>query len=527
MTPQDIEQLKEDYEREKSKINVPLEKAVKQIEIFERGIPFIKLNRPCIKNDGLINISADSYDDLISDFETALENGRLMKFVPASGAASRMFHKLQSVLVKYNDVHRDKLEEEASRGDDDCKAVLEFVDNIEKFAFYSELKGTMSDRGLDINSFLEKGYYTEILNYTLGSEGLDYINQPKGCVIFHSCQGKVRTAFEEHLEEAVNYTRQGDNPAKVHFTISPEYTDVIHTIINHAVRRYELKGIKIDVSYSYQKPSSDTIAVDHDNKPFKDSEGNLVFRPGGHGALLENLLETNGDILFIKNVDNVVPDRLRGTTYLYKRILAGHLLRIQSKIFTYLNALDAGQISLQTVNAIKAFAETDLMISFDESFNKPSLEEKLQLLKSTLNRPIRVCGMVKNEGHPGGGPFWVEGQDGTISLQIVEKTQIDINNEGQRKILESSTHFNPVDLVCGIRNYKGNLFYLPEYRDPDSGLIAIKSKDGKELKALELPGLWNGSMAKWITIFIEVPKITFTPVKEVNDLLKEEHQPEA
>ena len=525
MTPQDIEQLKDDYEKEKLKIQVPFENAVKQIEIFEKGIPFIKLNRPCVKNDGITNISTDSYDNLISEFETALEKGRLMKFVPASGAASRMFHKLQSALVKNNDVNRNMLEEGAMQGNEDCKAALEFVDNLNKFAFYPELAGTMSDKSLDINSFLEKGYYTEILNYTLGSEGLDYINQPKGCIIFHSYHGKARTAFEEHLEEAINYTKLGDNPAKVHFTISPEYTDVVNTIINRAVRRYELKGIKIEVSYSYQKPSSDTIAVDHDNKPFKDNEGNLVFRPGGHGALLENLLETNGDIVFIKNIDNVVPDRLRGTTYLYKRILAGYLLKIQSKIFTYLNAIDAGQISLPTFNAIKAFAESDLSTHFDDSFNKPTMEEKLSLLKKMLNRPIRVCGMVKNEGHPGGGPFWVEAPDGSVSLQIVEKTQIDISNEEQQKILESSTHFNPVDLVCSIRNYKGNLFYLPDYRDPDSGLITVKSKDGKELKALELPGLWNGSMANWITIFIEVPKITFAPVKEVNDLLKEEHQP--
>ena len=524
MTPQDLEQLKEDYVKD-GQINVPLEKVQEQLEIFTKGIPHIKLVRPCTKGDGITNISTEIYDDLTYEFEEALENNRLMKFVPASGAASRMFHKLQSVLAKMGDVYRDKLEEGATAGDEECKAVLEFIDNIDKFAFYPELVGIMSDKGLDINSFLDKGYYNEILNYTLNPEGLDYANQPKGCIIFHSYHGKTRTAFEEHLEEAVNYTRIGDSPAKVHFTISPEYSELINTIMRPAIKRYELRGIKIDVSYSHQKSSTDTIAVDHDNKPFKDDDGHLIFRPAGHGALIENLYEVNGDIVFIKNIDNVVPERLRGTTYLYKRILAGYLLRMQSKIFTYLRAIDAGQISLPTINSIKEFAQSELSIQFDESFEKPSLDEKLRILKEKLNRPIRVCGMVKNEGHLGGGPFWVEAQDGTVSLQIVEKTQIDVNNDEQRKILEASTHFNPVDLVCGIRNYKGNRFYLPDYRNLDSGLITIKSKDGRELKALELPGLWNGGMANWITIFIEVPKITFTPVKEINDLLKEEHQP--
>jgi len=525
MTPQDLEQFKDEYEKEKHSISVPFEKAVKQIEIFEQGIPHIKIIRPCIKEDGITIIGAGEYDSYIPEFEDAVENGRVMKFVPASGAASRMFQKLESVLVKYGDVDRNRLEEGASQGDEDSKTVLEFIDNIKKFAFYSELVGTMSDKGLDFNSFYEKGYYTEILNYTLESNGLDYLNQPKGSIKFHSYDGKARTAFEEHIEEAVEYTRKGNNPARIQFTISPEYTDLVNSIIAPAVKRYELKGIDVQVSYSFQKPSTDSIAVDHDNKPFKDNEGKLIFRPAGHGALLENLNELNGDIVFIKNVDNVVPDRLREPTYLYKKILAGYLLKIQSKIFTYLRAIDTGEISLPTINSIKKFAESDLSIQFDDLFDSPNLDEKLKLLKDRLNRPIRVCGMVKNEGEPGGGPFWVKNKDGLTTLQIVEKTQIDINDEEQRRILEASSHFNPVDLVCGVRDYQGNQFNLLEYRDPDSGLITIKFKDGKELKALELPGLWNGSMAKWITKFIEVPKTTFTPVKEVNDLLKEEHQP--
>ena len=524
MTEQNLEQLKQDYEKEIGRVSVPLEKIVKQIEVFEKGIPHVDILRPAIKDDGIRIISADKYDDLISEFEDALEAGRVMKFVPASGAASRMFHKLHSVLIKFGDVKRDKLEEEAAKGDTDSKAVIEYIDNLDKFAFYSELVGSLSDKGFNINIFLEKGYYTEILNYTL-TEGLNYSNQPKGSIKFHTYDAKPRTAFEEHIGEAVEYTRKENNPARVHFTISPEYSELVNSIVIPTVKRNELKGISVLVTYSYQKPATDTIAVDHDNKPFKDDEGRLIFRPAGHGALLENLNELHGDIIFIKNIDNVAPEQMRETTNLYKRTLAGYLLKLQNKIHTYLRAIDTGEISVSTINSIKKFAETELNIQFDDLFDSPNLDEKLKLLKDRLNRPIRICGMVKNEGEPGGGPFWVKDKDGTVSLQIVEKTQIDVNDEEQKKILEASTHFNPVDLVCGVRNYQGNQFNLLDYQDPDSGLITIKSKDGKELKALELPGLWNGSMAKWITIFIEVPKNTFTPVKEVNDLLKEEHQP--
>jgi hypothetical protein len=526
MNKYEIEQLNKDYAKGKENIKVPLQKAINQIKTFEKGIPFLKLIRPCIIGDGLHVIDEEEdYEDLISLFQEAIENEGIIKFVPASGAASRMFKKLQAVLNKFDDVKRYVLEEAVSHNDEDILGVLEFIDNIKHFAFYPELKFEMGEDGYDCESLLREGNYSEILKYTLESDGLDYVNHPKGSIKFHSYPDAARTAFEEHLIEALHYAKAEEKPAKVHFTISQEYRVLINSIVEPAIEQHKKAGNSIDVSYSFQKPSTDTIAVTIDNKPFKDAEGNLVFRPAGHGALLENLNDLKDDIILIKNIDNLVADHLKGTTYLYKKLLTGYLLRLQNKIFTYMRALESEDISLATINSIKQFAESELLIQFDGSFDNLTTDLKIKKIKEKLNRPIRVCGMVKNEGEPGGGPFWIEDEDGTVSLQIVEKTQIDLDIGEQKKILEASTHFNPVDIVCGVRDYAGTPFNLLKYTDPGTGLITIKSKDGREIKALELPGLWNGSMAKWITLFVKVPLITFNPVKEVNDLLKKEHQP--
>ena len=526
MNKDEIEQLKKDYEKGKENIEIPFEKIVNQVETFEKGIPFLKLVRPCTISEGLHVIDEEEdYEDLISTFQEAIENERIIKFVPASGAASRMFKKLQAVLKKFGDVNRFVLEEAASNKDEDSKAVLKFIDSINKFAFYSDLKFEMADDGYDFEILLKEGNYTQILKYTLDSIGLNYANQPKGSIKFHNYPDGARTSFEEHLIEALHYGKTEEKTAKVHFTISPEYRGLVNSIVKQAIEQHKKAGNNIQVSYSYQKPSTDTIAVTIDNKPFKDAEGNLVFRPAGHGALLENLNDLKGDIILIKNIDNLVTDHLKGTTYLYKKLLTGYLIRMQNKIFTYMRALESEDISLSTINSIKQFTDSELLIQFDGSFDSLDTELQIKKIKEKLNRPIRVCGMVKNEGESGGGPFWVEDEDGTVSLQIVEKAQIDLINEEQKKILEASTHFNPVDIICGVRDYKGKPFNLLEYTNPGTGLITIKSKDGREHKALELPGLWNGSMAKWITVFVKVPMITFNPVKEVNDLLKKEHQP--
>jgi len=525
MHKDEIDQLNKDYEKDNGNIKVPFEKMVNQIETFEKGIPFLKLIRPCIIGDGLHVIEEENYEGLISVFQEAIENERIIKFVPASGAATRMFKKLQAVLNKFDDVKRYVLKEAVSHNDEDSLAVLEFVDNIERFAFYPDLEFEMSEDGYDIEGLLREGNYTEILKYTLESDGLNHINQPKGSIKFHNYPDGARTAFEEHLIEALHYAKAEEKPAKVHFTISPEYIGLINSIVKPAIEQHKKAGNNIQVSYSFQKPSTDTIAVTIDNKPFKDAEGNLVFRPAGHGALLENLNDLKGDIILIKNIDNLVIAHLQDMTSLYKKLLTGYLIRLQNKIFTYMRALESEDISLSTISSIKHYTESELLIQFDGAFDSLTTDLQIIKLKEKLNRPIRVCGMVKNEGESGGGPFWAEDENSTISLQIVEKTQIDLINEEQKKILEASTHFNPVDIVCGILDYKGTPFNLLKYTNPGTGLITIKSKDGRELKALELPGLWNGSMAKWITVFVKVPMITFNPVKEVNDLLKKEHQP--
>lgn len=526
MTNTEIEQLREEYNTRANNIEVPFNKILAQLETFEKGIPYLKLIKPCTIGDGIHVIDEDEeHTDLISAFNDAAEEGRIIKFVPASGAASRMFKKLLAVQSKFTDINREKLESGIDDNDSDYKAVLEFIDNIKRFAFYPDLKLYIADDGLDSDLLLKENNYTEIIKYTLESIGLNYANQPKGSIKFHLYPDGAKTAFEEHLIEAINYTRGDGTTANIHFTIAPEYREIINSIIQPAVENHKKDGNEIDVSYSYQKPYTDTIAATSNNKPFKDNNNELVFRPAGHGALLENLNELNGDIIFIKNIDNLVIEHLRQTTYLYKKLLAGYLIKLQQKIFTYLRALDTSDISPSTISSIKKFAIKELSIILEENFDSLSINVQIKSLQKVLNRPLRVCGMVKNAGEPGGGPFWVEDDNGTMSLQIVEKSQVDLENQEQLDIFNSSTFFNPVDLVCGVRDYNGNQFNLSEYTNPNAGLITKKSKDGKELKALELPGLWNGSMAKWITVFVKVPAITFNPVKEVNDLLRKEHQP--
>ncbi len=525
MTEKQLEQLREDYEKEKYRIDTTFEKIIEQIRTFEKGIPYLKLVRSCTKGDGITILDEDTFDEFITEYQIAVDAGRITKFVPASGAASRMFKKLQTIFLNSEEIKRESIERAVLNNDDDSKAVLEFVDNLSKFAFYSDLKEKMATNGLEIEQLRNENNYYEILKYTLEPCGLNYVNQPKGSIKFHYYPDGSRTAFEEHLQEAVDYAMGRNKKAILHFTISPEHRELANTIVYRAVENYRKAGKEIVVSFSYQKSSTDTIAVTMENIPFKDSDGKLLFRPAGHGALLENLNDLDGDIIFIKNIDNIVPDQWRKTTILYKKILAGYLVTLQDKIFNYLDVLDNEDISASAINSIYDFAKSDLLIHLNKSFSDLPIQNKLSKLKELLNKPIRVCGMVKAESHTGGGPFWVEDVEGNISIQIVETSQIDVNDKEQSRIMDSSTHFNPVDLACGVRDYKGNAFNLLDYVNPDAGFITTKSNDGRELKALELPGLWNGSMAKWITVFVEVPRITFNPVKEVNDLLRKQHQP--
>jgi len=351
----------------------------------------------------------------------------------------------------------------------------------------------------------------------LKAEGLNYGQLPKGLLLFHKYPEGARTPMEEHLVEGALYAAS-NGEAHVHFTVSHEHMELFKQKVAEKADSFAKKyGIKYDITFSEQKPSTDTVAANPDNTPFRNDDGSLLFRPGGHGALIENLNEIDADVIFIKNIDNVVPDRLKPETVEWKQVIAGVLVTLQKQAFEYLKVLDAGATEEQLKEIAKFVSECLCTDAKDRKVDASYLREK-------LNRPMRVCGVVKNVGEPGGGPFLTYNQDGTVSLQILESSQIDTNNEAYMKMFTQGTHFNPVDLVCAVKDYKGQPFDLPQFVDKTTGFISSKSKAGKELKALELPGLWNGAMSNWSTVFVEVPLGTFNPVKTVNDLLRDQHQ---
>jgi hypothetical protein len=384
----------------------------------------------------------------------------------------------------------------------------------------------MDRDAIDLAACLESHDYAVIIDYLLDEKGLDYGKLPKGLLKFHDYKTYSRTPVGEHMVEGAHYALDKNDRISLQFTVSPEHFEKFNEEVLRIGPVFEERFEAIyDISFSIQKPSTDTIAADEYNQIFRDVIGRPVFRPGGHGALIENLNDLEADIIFIKNIDNVVPDHLKPETYRYKKVLGGLLLQLQKKVFEYLEELENNNITENHLNEIIRFCKKDLFRIIPSSFEDLPFSDKIRYLRIILDRPIRICGMVKNEGEPGGGPFWVENTHGEISLQIVETSQIDIKDPEQKEILNNATHFNPVDLVCGITNYKGEKFDLRNFVDPETGFISLKSKDGRQLKALELPGLWNGAMAGWITIFVEVPIITFNPVKTVNDLLRDQHQP--
>jgi hypothetical protein len=500
------------------------ERVISQTKAFNKGFPYIKLLRPCTVGDG---ITVLHHQDLVALNETlsqAASAGRAMKFVPASGAASRMFKLLLSFNNRYAHIHEKEIRAKAEKNDPDHAAFLEFIKGIKKFAFYEDLKRAMSRDGLDVEGDISKGHYKNTLEYLLTPKGLDLAHLPKGLIEFHAYPESTRTPFEEQLAEAAEYTMDSSGVVRVHFTVSPEDEKRVKDHVKKILSRYEGSGIRYEVGFSTQMASTDTIAVDMENRPFRDRDGRLVFRPGGHGALLENLNGLGGDLVFIKNIDNVVPDRLRPQTIFYKKALGGYLITLQNEIFGSLERLTRKEVDGQCIKEALQFTREKLCLVPPEGTERSAREEKIDTLISLLHRPLRVCGMVRNEGEPGGGPFWVGYRDKGISLQIVESSQVDLRSPEQRAIWEASTHFNPVDLVCGVRDHLGRPFDLMKFRDPSTGFISVKSKEDRELKALELPGLWNGAMAHWNSVFVEIPTITFNPVKTVHDLLRKEHQ---
>ncbi|NDP27437.1 MAG: DUF4301 family protein [Flavobacterium sp.] len=491
-----------------------------QLDIFKHGISKTILIAPATVSHGILKFSDLEFQNKADFFDANKSTLKLEKFVPASGAASRMFKFLSEFLNDF-DIENESINAYINRKKDNELSV--FIVGIEKFSFFRTIDKKLREVFPDFEDLKRdyKNFY--FIKFLLSSDYFDFANKPKGVLPFHKYKSHISTAIEEHLYECANYS-SSNGRSNVHFTVSREHKVLFDTIVKAIKHKVEKEtATTINIKYSFQNKSTDTIAVDTKNNPFRDENGKLFFRPGGHGALIENLNNLEADIIFIKNIDNVIQNHIGGIA-LYKKALAGILIAVQQQVFQYLNEID--NRNNEHLNEIIAFAQNNLNIELSENFLKDSVDNKIVYLQNILNRPIRVCGMVKNEGEPGGGPFWVRDPKGHLSLQIVEASQVDLTNSNQFKILASATHFNPVDLVCGIRNYKNEKFDLTQFVDHNSGFIVEKTQNGKPLKSYELPGLWNGAMANWITVFVEVPLSTFNPVKTVNDLLKTAHQPE-
>ena len=507
-TDQDLKQIKER--------GSALAAVEAQINNFKTGFPWLEILQPATVGSGIIRLNEENLNKHIHNYEAQLPQKKVIKFVPASGAASRMFKALFSFMSKAEGVDNQG---ELLQKD---KAVKSFFDQISDFAFAGELAESLGGKA-EMDHLIQQEDYAKILRYLLTDAGLNYGSLPKALLTFHKYDNGTRTALEEHLVEGANYCAGEGNRVFIHLTVSPEHESGFKEKIAAVKANYEkMFGVHFDISFSQQKPSTDTIAVDLEDNPFRKEDGSVLFRPGGHGALIENLNELDADVIFIKNIDNVVPDRLKADTYTYKKALAGVLLHFQQRVFDYLDKLE--NASTELIQEVSTFLQDELATQKPDGYEDWSESQQLDYLKTKLNRPLRVCGMVKNEGEPGGGPFWTRNSDGTTSLQIAESAQIDMDDPEKKAIASSATHFNPVDLVCATRDKNGNPFDLLKYRDPKTGFISSKSLNGRDLKALELPGLWNGAMSDWNTLFVEVPIITFNPVKTVNDLLRDQHQ---
>ena len=497
-----------------SKRGITEEKVLEQLECFKKGFPYLTLDSPASINRGVIKADGTAVEVAADDWNAYLQaNHRIVKFVPASGAASRMFKNLYEFL---NGGHDEPVT--------DFEHV--FFDHIEFFGFYAALNDKCVELyGKDVATLMAECHHRQVVAALLNPEGLNFGQLPKGLLLFHLYEdSSVRTPLEEHLVEGALYAQDANKNVHVHFTVSPEHRELFKAKVASVVARYEEAfGVKYDITFSEQKASTDTVAADINNELFRDTEGSLVFRPGGHGALIENLNDLDADVVFIKNIDNVVPDRIKDDTVTYKKLLAGILVSLQAQAFAYLHRLDEGNCTDEELQEMVTFLQEKLYC-IHPAIDTLKGDVLVTYLKKKLNRPMRVCGMVQNVGEPGGGPFLAYNADGTVSLQILESSQIDMDNPVKKAMFLEGTHFNPVDLVCAIKNYKGEKFDLPKYVDKSTGFISSKSKGGRSLKALELPGLWNGAMSDWNTIFVEVPLSTFNPVKTVNDLLRDQHQ---
>lgn len=469
----------------------------------------VELSAPIVANNGLYVIEEDKINSMLGNYKKKVGEKKLVKFVPASGAATRMFKDIVTFI-------NENVESES---------VKVVVENLSSFAFYPKLKEKMQQDGLQIETLIQEKDYTTIFKYLLFEKGLNYLHLPKGLLHFHKYNQEIRTPIEEHLIESVAYTTNKNNVARVHFTISPEHSDLFCQNVANFVNQYEvLFNVKFDVTYSFQHSSTNTLTFDCNNELFRDKNNRLVFRPGGHGSLIKNLNEIDADVIFIKNIDNVTTDDLRADTIKYKKILASLLLDFQQDIFSVLQQFDNQTKIAENIQKAENILQKCFFVKLSDYYKQLSEEKKVQYLYRLLNRPIRVCGVVKQEGEPGGGPFWVcNTENNEKNLQIVETSEINLDNQLQKNILESSQFFNPVDLVCATKNHKGEFFDLYQYVDYQRFFVTNKTFEGKNIKAIENPGLWNGAMSNWLTVFVSVPLSTFSPVKTINDLLRKEH----
>ncbi len=484
-----------------------------QIDLFRGGPRYARLERACTVGDGITALSEDQRREAAARFDREAENGRFLKFVPASGAATRMFKSWFQALER--------------GGFASPEEGRQFLADLRNFAFRDDLSDRISRAGGRLAGWSEAGRFADILEMILTNRGLDYGCMPKALLKFHSYPDGARTPLEEHLVEAALYALDRNGICRIHYTVAEEHQGVVADYLAGKIPLYERKfGVRYEWQISAQKAATRTIAVDLDNRPFRGRDGKLLLRPAGHGALLENLNAIEGEFIFIKNIDNVVPDRLKPETVLYKKVLGGVLAALCEEVFRHLTALESAAVEERVLAEAARFCEEKLNISLPGGFAGRPPSGKGDFLRRCLDRPLRVCGMVRNEGEPGGGPFWVRGDDGRSSLQIVEEFQVEEASHGQREIWRQATHFNPVDLVCSVRDRQGRKYDLRDFIDPRAVCITRKSEKGRELKALELPGLWNGSMSRWNTVFVEVPIETFNPVKTIGDLLRPQHRPE-
>lgn len=491
---------------------ISVEELKSQVHTFSEGVPDVEIIKPATIGDGILKFDDHDFDKFISIYDEN-KNVEVLKFVPASGAATRMFKALHQFLADVdfneNDI-KDKLKSK------EFKLLVPLFEKIDHLAFYEQALTIAKAKTKNFESLSQNQQTLVVLQHAIAEEGLNLGNLPKGLIPFHEYNHKTLTPFEEHLEESVAYAEK-KGQVKLHFTIAEGLDNEFDNVLNKYLEEQASKDLEYQVEYSYQKPSTDTIAVNEDNTPYRDSKGNLFFRPGGHGALIYNLNQLKADIIFIKNIDNISKnDNNKADTIKYKKALAGLILNLKVEINKNLKLLESESLNESEQQQIRSFMKNKLNIS-NPSTNKNELFKQ-------LHKPLRVCGMVKAQGDPGGGPFWIRDKNGRESLQIVETSQMNLKNKSQKEILENATHFNPVDIVCTTKDHNNEKFDLLKYVNSDRAFIAKKSVEGHPIKALERPGLWNGAMEYWHTVFVEVPSSTFNPVKTVVDLLKPAHQ---